>query len=68
MYNRADTVTKAGCRKAAFNTLPSTYQHPTNSYRGRSWLGVDKVMVSVLYLVYQYFIFILQYLLKKSLQ
>ena len=30
----------------AITHLSTPYQHPTNSYRGRSWLGVDKEMVS----------------------
>ena len=31
--------------------LPSAYQHPINSYRGRSWLGVGRVLVTGLQLV-----------------
>jgi hypothetical protein len=30
-------------------SLPSPYHHPTNSYHGRSWLGVGREMVGSLY-------------------
>ena len=26
--------------------LPTPYQHPTNSYHGRSWLGVGKDLIT----------------------
>ncbi len=39
------------CHFVSPNPLPTPYQHPTNSYHGRSWLGVGKEKVLISWLV-----------------
>ena len=38
-------MAKKTCYVKRTKTLPSTYQHPTKSYRGRSWLGDGRELI-----------------------